>query len=130
VKNIIVRLATEADIPKLSEYIRNTPNNLLDPDIVKYPTLRVLVVEADGEPIIFFPFHVVFQGESLAIKPGIDKKLLAYGFRKLDTACRALAKPYGIKEMFFQCFDESFTKFAERHGWVKVIHSYLRTKVQ
>jgi hypothetical protein len=130
-KNFNVRLAsTPEDAAKMSEWIQSTPNNLLDPEILSYPNLRVLVVEADGEPIIYFPFHGVIQGESLALKPGADKKDLAYGFRKLDNALNDLTKALGGKEMFFACAEESFSSFAARHGWSEVKHKYLRRKVK
>jgi hypothetical protein len=92
-KQYTVRLASEQDAAKLAEWLIKTPNNLFDPDIAQYPNLRVLVVEKDGEPIIYFPFHVVFQGESLALKPDADKKHLAHGFRVLENALLALAEP-------------------------------------
>jgi hypothetical protein len=128
-KNYSVRLASENDAAQLTKWLANTENNLFDPEVLSYPNLRVLVVEKDGEPIIYFPFHVVFQGESLALKPDADKKHLAFGFRVLENALLALAEPYGIREMFFACEDESFSKFAERHEWKPVKHKYLRRKV-
>lgn len=128
-KNFTVRLASEKDAAQLSEWLNKTQNNLFDPDIANYPTLRVLVVEKDGEPIIYFPFHVVFQGESLALKPDADKKDLAYGFRVLDNTFADLARQYGISELFFACADESFSAFAARHTWTPVRHKYLRRKV-
>jgi hypothetical protein len=129
-KNYSVRLASENDAAQLTKWLANTANNLFDPDILKYPNLRVLVAEKDGEPIIYLPFHVVFQCESLAVKPDTDKKHLAYGFRVLENALLALAEPYGIKELFFACEDESFGAFAQRHEWTPVKHTYLRKKVR
>jgi N-acetylglutamate synthase-like GNAT family acetyltransferase len=128
-KQYTVRLASEQDAAQLAEWLIKTPNNLFDPDIAQYPNLRVLVVEKDGEPIIYFPFHVVFQGESLALNPDADKKHLAHGFRVLENALLALAEPYGIREVFTACADDSFSQFAERHGWTPVQHKYLRRKV-
>jgi hypothetical protein len=128
-KNYSVRLASEKDAAQLVQWLTNTPDNLFDPDILSYPTLRVLVVEKDGEPLVYFPFHVVLQGESLATRPGASKKDLAYGFRLLDNAFVELAKPYGIRELFTQCADESFSSFATRHTWKSVVNKYLRRKV-
>lgn len=128
-KNYTVRLASPNDAAKLVDWLNSTPNNLFDPEVLKYPNLRVLVVEKDGEPIIFFPYHIVFQGESLALKPGADKKHLAYGFRVLENALLAFADCYGIREMSFDCADESFSKFAECHGWEPGKHKQFRRKI-
>ena|SRR5438067_6305568 len=103
--NYTVRLAAEKDAAQLTDWLNNTPNNLFDPECFTYPNLRVLVVEKDGEPIIYFPFDVIFQGGSLALKPGADKKHLAYGFRTLENALLALAVFYGIREIYFACKD-------------------------
>lgn len=127
-KNFTVRLASEKDAAQLTTWLANTPNNLFDPEIASYPTLTVLVVEKDGEPIIYFPYHLVMQGESLAIKPGAEKKDLAYGFRALDNAFAAIARANGVGECFFACADESFSRFAAKHTWTPVKHQYLRRK--
>jgi hypothetical protein len=128
-KQYTVRLASEQDAAKLAEWLIKTPNNLFDPDVAKYPNLRTLAVEMDGEPLFYFPFHVVLQGESLALNPDADKKHVAYGLRTLEKALLAISEQYGIREMFAACADDGFSTFMERHGWTPVQHKYLRRKV-
>lgn len=130
--NINVRLAGPEDKDNFSKWVYSTKDNLFDPEILKYPNLRILAVEREDnhKVLAYFPFQVVLQGESLALNPEADKKELAYAFRKLDGACRDLSKAYGIREMVFSCAEPSFTAFASRHGWGEIITKYLKSKVK
>jgi hypothetical protein len=128
--NVTVRMAGPEDRENFTKWAFSTKDNLFDPTILSYPNLRILAVESDDKVLMYFPFQLVFQGESLALNPEANKKELAYGFRKLDTAFRELAKPYGIRELFFACAEPSFVTFAARHGWNLVRTAYLKSKVK
>lgn len=127
---ITVRLAGPQDQENFTKWVASTKDNLFDPDVVNYPNLRILAVEKGDKVLFYFPFHMVLQGESLAINPETDKKELAYGFRKLDSAVRAISNAYGIREMFFACAEPSFIAFAARHGWNVLKEAYLKSKVK
>lgn len=127
--NYSVRLASPDDAAQLTNWLNNTKDNLFDPSYFLHPNMRVLVVEKDGQPIIYFPFDVVFQGGSLALKPDTGKKDLAYGFRVLEDALLKLAQVYGVKEIYTQCAEPTFTAFSLRHKWTEVKNKYLRRKV-
>ena len=128
--DVTVRLAGPQDQENFNKWIQSTPDNMFDPDIVNYPNLRILAVEKEGKVLMYFPFQIVLQGESLALNPAADKKELAYGFRKLDSAIRELSKTYGLREMFFACAEPSFIAFAARHGWNVLKSQYLKSKVK
>jgi hypothetical protein len=124
-----VRLASPTDVAKASEFIHNTPNNLLDPGIVDYPSLRVLAVDVNEDPKVFAPIHPVLVVESLAHSPGITPRENAYALRKLQDALEATAKVYGISEIWWMCADPTLIELAARHGYEEVKTKVLRKKV-
>lgn len=130
-----VTLATDQDAEKASAFMCNTPDNLLDPDVVQYPSLRTLKVEIAGEPVLFAPFHPVFCVESLAHKPNIRPRENAYALRKLQDALDELAKAYGIKEIYWMCKDKTLIDFVcpkdnpSKYGYEVVPFAVLRKKV-
>lgn len=124
-----VRLASEKDVPTLSEWAYSTKNNLLDPKIAEYPNLRVLAADVNGEPALYVPFHPVMIVESLAIRPGSTPKENAYALRKIQDALEKFANVYGMAEIWWQCADDSLIKLAEHHGYEVVTTKVLRKKV-
>lgn len=126
-----IRLAEEKDVPQFLEWSANTPNNLFDPGIANYPNLRVFAADQNDKPVLYVPFHPVMVVESLAHKPDITTKENARALRKVQDELEALAKVYGIAEVWWQCSDQSLVAFAERHGYEVLKNAVtLRKKVQ
>lgn len=124
-----VSLASPEDAAQASEWLLNTPDNLLDPAVISYPNLRTLKVEVDGESVLYVPFHPVFCLESLGVKPGVSPRKLAYALRKAQDALEELAKAYGISEIMWACKDPSTINFSRRHGYSPMPGEVLRKKV-
>lgn len=124
-----VTLATAEDAPLFTKWITNTPLNMFDPDIAKYPSLRTLRIDVDGKPTLYVPFHPVFMVESLAHAPDVSPRQNAYALAKFHYTIEDLARTYGIAETYWMCRDQSLIKFAERHGYELVTCSVLRKKV-
>lgn len=124
-----VSLASPEDAAQASEWLLNTPDNLLDPAVISYPNLRTLKVDVDGEPVLYVPFHPVFCLESLGVKPGVSPRKLAYALRKAQDALEELAKAYGIKEVIQACKEPTTLAFSLRHGYEKLPGEVLRKKV-
>lgn len=124
-----VSLAQASDAAQASEWLLNTPDNLLDSAVISYPNLRTLKVEVDGEAVVYVPFHPVFCLESLGVKPGVSPRKLAYALRKAQDALEELAKAYGIKEVLWACKEPSTLAFAQRHGYSPLPGTSLHKKV-
>lgn len=124
-----VRIAEEKDAEQLVTWLLNTPQNMFDPDIASYPSLRTLAVDQDDKTVVYAPFHPVFAVESLAHKPDITPKENAIALRKVQDALEELARVYGIREIYWMCRDENLVKFAERHGYEVLKCAVLRKKV-
>jgi hypothetical protein len=124
-----VRLANESDAPIASEFLSTTPDNLLDPGITTYPSLRVLAVDINGTPAVYVPFHPVLVVESLGHKPGISPRENAYALKKLNDALEETARVYGISEIMWMCADDSLIEIASHHGYEVVKTKVLRKKV-
>jgi hypothetical protein len=126
---ITIRQAEPKDAQQFLEFVTSTPNNLFDPDTVNYPSLQTLAVEKDGETISYVPFHPVIVVESLAHKPGVTPREHVLGLLQVDAVLAEIAKKYGIAEVWYECADQRFVKFAKRHGYKAVKTTVLRKKV-
>lgn len=124
-----VRLADAKDSEKFVEWQYATPDNLFDSRIVDYPSLRTLAVEQDGETLTYVPFHPVIVVESLAHKPEISPKQNAVALRKAQDELEAIARGYGMAEVWWMCADESLIRFAARHGYEVVPTKVLRKRI-
>lgn len=111
------RLATTEDAPKFVEWTQTTADNMFDRDISGYPSLRTLAIDKDGRTDLYVPFHPVLMVESLAHRPGIERKDNARALRKFQDTAEELAKGYGMAEIYWLCKDETLINFSERHGY-------------
>lgn len=124
-----VTLAAQEDAPELVDWITSTPNNMLDPGIANYPSLRTLKVSVGDKSSMYMPFHPVFCVESLAHRPDIKPRENAYALRKAQDVLEQMARSYGISEILWMCKDESLIQFAGRHGYEVLTCHVLRKKV-
>ena len=127
---ISCRFAEPAEATQFIEWMTSTNNNLFDPSIVKYPSLRTVVVEKDGEPQTYVPFHPVLVLESLAQRPGLTPRENAVGLRRLQDTIESTAKQYGMAEVWWMCADKDLIHFAQQHGYEVIKTAVLRKKVE
>lgn len=125
----LVRLATQEDVPTYLEYTRTTPDNLFDPDISGYPSLRTLAVEVNGRPSLYAPFHPVIVIESLAHRPNTTARENALCIYRADKVIEDHARHYGIAEVHWQCADSSLIETAQRYGYTLVKTAVLKKKI-
>lgn len=125
-----VRLAVEKDAEKFVDFVLTTPKNLFDPGIAKYPSLRTLAVDINGEPSVFIPFHPVFMVESIAHKKDISPRENVYALSKFQNTLEELAKVYGIAEIYWLCADKSLIDIAQRYDYEVVQVPVLRKKLK
>lgn len=130
-KELKVRFYNDSDIETFVSWFNSTPNNLHDPAITAYPTLRILCAYDDENgPASYLPTQKVVMLESLAVRPGLRPLEAAAAFRDLVKAAEITASAEGIKELYFPCSDEDVIKVAERHGFEVLPWKVLRMRLK
>jgi hypothetical protein len=125
----LVTLAQPSDAALAAEWMTTTKDNLFDPEVLTYSSLRILKASVNDEPAVFLPMQPVFVLESLAHRPNITPRENAYCLRKLQDQIEETARAYGIREVYWVCRDESLINFSERHGYEKMPGTLMRKKV-
>lgn len=119
---------TTQDQPKFIELVNSTANNLYDPDVLTYPTLRILK-SYNSHPVAFLPMQQALMLESLAVEPESSLMDRGQAFRDLVKGAQLHASSLGIKELYFLCKDENVLKVAEGHGFERVEYPVVRMKL-
>ena len=127
-RQLKVKLAGPEDTEKLAQWLVSTPENLFDPRILQYKTLRTLC-SYDGSPIAFLPTQRALFLESLAVNPAASLIDTAQAFRDLVKGSELLASSDGIREIYFICKDEDVLKVAESHGFERIQYPVVRLKL-
>lgn len=112
----------------VTEWLRSTPNNDLDPEMLKYPTIRILCAY-DGEPDAYLPSHIGVILESLALRPGIDAHQYVEAIRTLVKGATLCAADIKAREIYFLATDPGVMKIALEHGFEKIECPVLRMKL-
>ncbi len=101
----------------------------VDYEVYGYPALITLVVQNDGTPVIMISFHpvlsideqfrtqTVLMFETLAIRPGADKKDIMDSLCELASGVRNICLNLGYKEIRFQSSAPSFQKMMQYNGF-------------
>ena len=124
-----LRYATPEDAPQITEWLNSTQGNLYDPDVLTYPTLRVLCAYNGNGPSVYLPAQTALVLESLAVKPGTPPIESARAFRDLVKGMELLASSLGVKELYFMCSDKNVISLAESHGFTRMENTCLRMKL-
>lgn len=127
-KQVWVRPADEKDIPKLEKWLKDTANNLFDPDVLTYPQTTILAAH-DTEPIVYMPVQIAAVLESLAVRPGASPLEFASAIKELIKTVAFLSKTRGIHELYFVSKDENVNRLAAKHGFEEVPWKLLRLKL-
>jgi len=106
----------------------NLERNHFDPEVMGYPTTRVLAVEDDDDPVLFVPYTLTLSLDSMAPEPGLSKPKKALALRELLTTVIEIAEKSGIGEIHFQSDDEPTIEFARNHGFEVLEMKTLRLK--
>lgn len=126
-----MRVARAEDAVEIGEWLMKTENNLLDPDILTYPTFRA-ISSYDGETnVAHLPSQqvVVLMLESLGVNPAAGRLDTGQAFRDLVKGMELLASSFGIRELYFICKDADVVKVAEGHGFERIEFPVVRMKL-
>lgn len=127
-RELKLRVAVPEDTEKIVEWLNANPRNLFDPDILKYPTLRVLCAY-NGAPVAFLPTQKALFLESLAVNPQANDLERAEALRDLVKGAQLLASSDGIKEIYLFGEDKTVLDIAEKRGFERLPWPLLRMKL-
>jgi hypothetical protein len=94
------RFAEKGDAENFSKWVSG--NRLIDPNDIKAatqeenPTTTFLVIERDGEPVMFMPVYLVMRIGYLGFNPAADKDAREEALELMLKAVQAFAMAYKI----------------------------------
>lgn len=125
-----VRIAEEADVGNIVSWLNQNHGNLYDPDILAYPTLRVLCAyNSQKKPVAYLPTQRALFLESLAPCPDASRLTLGQACRDLVKNAELLASMDKIREIYMVSTDERILGIAEKHGFERLPYPLVRLKL-
>ena len=128
--HLFVRPAREEDRQQFVDWSIHTPNNLLDPDVIKYSSTRVWCAFDENGPIVYVPVQKPLFMESLAINPEASPALVAMALKELTQNLVTQAHLEGSGELYFLCKDESTIEFSKKQVWKEQPWRVFKIKVK
>lgn len=99
-KQLNLRYAREGESEQILSWMKGNLSNHFDPQILKYPTLRMLCSYGDM-PVCYLPVHKVLMMESIAVNPEASRFDVAQALRDLTKATQLIADAEQMKEVYF-----------------------------
>src|SRR5271157_4865392 len=127
-RHIFVRSAQPSDAEKFTEWSKNTPNNLFDQDVARYPTTTTRCAFDNAGPIVFVPVQRPLMLDALAINPKADPLSVALALKELTQDAVSSAYDEGRGEIYFFCHDDSTIEFAKKHAYEEMKVKVFRIK--
>lgn len=117
-----VRFATPGDAQAFAEWAVNNPD-IPDKDIraamsENNPTVRYLVIEEDGFPLLYVPVYCAIRIAYLGFNPEADDREKIEAMNAMLKAIQAFAGNFGVKEIGTLTKEGySVAKWAKKHGF-------------
>lgn len=127
--HVWVRKTEARDVPLLSQWLQDTPNNLADRAVFFYPHTVVNVAFKNDKRLAFMPMQLAAVLESLAINPANTERETALALAELTKAVVAQSRERGVKEIYFVCKDQSTADFAKRQLFEELPFRTFRLKI-
>lgn len=125
-RSVWARPSQSKDIQEIDKWLRETKQNLFDPDILQYShSIRFLTASRDARSIVHMPVQSVLMLESLAVNPDATEAEVAIAVKELVHAAVA----QGANEVYWICKDAGINNLAERHGCELVLDDPDRGKL-
>lgn len=125
-----VRIADEGDAGRIVEWLNKNHGNLYDPEILTYPTLRVLCsYDTKGQPVAYLPTQQAIFLESFAPSPDAERLYLGEAARDLVKGAELVASMNKIREIYMVSTDARILAIAEKHGFERLPYPLVRLKL-
>lgn len=128
-RHVFVRPVTPEDANSFVKWSLNTPNNLFDPDVVKYQRTYTLCAFNEKHNITYMPIQTAYMMEAAAHNPEATELEKSAAFKEIVQAVVTQAFVSGIGEIYFMTGDEETADFATRHVFKEVPYRVFRVKV-
>jgi hypothetical protein len=119
------RLAKPEEAKIAVEWLRSTPENMFDPQVLGYPGTMTFCV-ANGEPLLFMPVQACLFLDALGKKPDIRKRDMAFALVKMIEAVKNFAIGTQVKEVFFFCKEKTVMAQAVNFGFEIICEDPVR----
>jgi hypothetical protein len=130
-KPIWIRAAKSSEAELFTKWtIDNIEKNHIDPDILGYPSTRILCAYDKDGPIAFMPAQLPVMMESLAFRPGITNHEAAAALKAFLQEVISSCYETGVGEIYFLSSEPTVAKMAERYGFEKLELTAYRLKVK
>lgn len=129
-KHVYVRPAKQEDAEIFTEWSRNTPNNAWDAEVAKYPSTITWCAYDHNGPLAFMPMQCPLMMESIASRPGADKKEIAVAMKELTQEFVTQAHIRGAGEIFFLGSEEGTDHMAANQIFEEVPYKVYRLRIK
>lgn len=98
--------------PEMCEWMEKGTDNYFDPEVLQYPTTKLIAAKSKSKTIMYMPFQMAAVLESLAINPNATKHEIAVALRTIITSLSLLLQTNGVGEMYFLGSNKDTNEFA------------------
>lgn len=121
-----VRPAEPSDVNQVVQWSLSTPSNGFNSRLSKYPLLQTFVVEQDGVPLIYVPWHPVMCIESVAVRPTITGEQYIAALLEAKAHTETIARELMFREIYTSSDYRPMVRTLRRHGYTDVPGTALR----
>jgi hypothetical protein len=122
-----LKLASPEEAKEIGAWLQQTPE--FDPDILKYPTFRIITSYGAKGNVAHLPSQQVLVLESVAARPEASDSEKAQALRDLVKASQLLASSFNLREILFFGTDKTVVKIAQEHGFEEIPWPVMRMKL-
>ena len=127
---MFVRLARPDEAKQFIEWATANPNNEFDPEVMRFPTTFTLAAYDKTGVLAYMPVQSPYMLESVASRPGLDKRLVASALKEFTQAVVTQAHAKGVGEIYFLGTDKDTDEFATNQVYERLPYTVYRLKLK
>lgn len=125
-----LRFGNPEDAAQIVNWLNANPNNEFNPEVLKYPTLRIFTAYSESGNEAHLPFQRVLMLESYAPRPGMPLAVSAQALRDFTKAAELIASSEGIREIYFLDGAAGVSELALANGYEEVPFKVYRMRLK
>lgn len=107
----------------------NRTKNGFENDLLKYPNVKISVVENNDQALVFSFSHTPLLLDSLGINPAAEKHEIITALRLILAQAIEQAREQGCGEIIFAGSEPSIPRLAKHVGFEELPYKFYRLKV-